>query len=116
MIPQNMTKFYINGVWVEPHSKARLGVENPATEEIVCEVALGDAEDADRAIMAARAAFDSFTVWPVAKRIALVKRILEIYNERFDDFAAAMTVEMGAPKDWAPFPAASRRRRRRRAR
>ena len=101
MIPQNMTKFYINGVWVEPHSKARLGVENPATEEIVCEVALGDDVDADRAIMAARKAFDSFTVWPVAKRIALVKRILEIYNERFDDFAAAMTVEMGAPKDWA---------------
>ena len=101
MIPQNMTKFYINGAWVEPHSKARLGVENPATEEIVCEVALGDNEDADRAIMAARAAFDSFTVWPVAKRIALVKRILEIYNERYDDFASAMTVEMGAPKDWA---------------
>ena len=101
MIPQNMTKFYINGEWVEPHSKARLGVENPATEEIVCEVALGDDEDADRAIMAARAAFDAFTVWPVAKRIALVKRILEIYNERYDDFASAMTVEMGAPKDWA---------------
>jgi aldehyde dehydrogenase (NAD+) len=41
-----------------------MGVENPATEEIVCEVAMGNAEDADRAILAARAAFDSWTVPP----------------------------------------------------
>ena len=101
MIPENMTKFYINGAWVEPHSKTRMGVENPATEEIVAQVALGDNDDADRAIMAARAAFDSFTVWPVQKRIDLVRRILEIYNERYDDFASAMTVEMGAPTEWA---------------
>jgi hypothetical protein len=35
MIPANMLKFYINGQWVDPISKARMGVENPATEEIV---------------------------------------------------------------------------------
>ena len=70
MIPANMLKFYINGQWVEPISKNRMGVENPATEEIVCEVAMGNAEDADRAILAARAAFDSWTYRPVAERIA----------------------------------------------
>ena len=101
MIPQNMTKFYINGEWVEPLSKTRVGVENPATEEIVCEVALGNREDADRAIMAARAAFDSWTVTPPKERIALVKRILEIYNERYEDFAQVMSTEMGAPITWA---------------
>ena len=53
MIPANMTKFYIDGAWAEPLSKARMGVENPATEEIVCEVALGNTEDADRAVAAA---------------------------------------------------------------
>jgi aldehyde dehydrogenase (NAD+) len=46
VIPQNMTKFYINGAWVEPLSKTRMGVENPASEEIVCEVAMGNAGDA----------------------------------------------------------------------
>ncbi len=101
MISANMTKFYINGAWVEPLSAARIGVENPATEEIVCQMAMGNDADADRAIMAARAAFDSWTVVPVVQRITLLKRILEIYNARADDFAAAMTMEMGAPKSWA---------------
>ncbi len=97
MIPANMLKFYINGQWVDPISTTRKGVENPATEEIVCEVALGSAADADRAIMAARAAFDSWTVTPVKDRIALVKRILAVYNDRIEDFAQVMSTEMGAP-------------------
>ena len=101
MISANMTKFYINGAWVEPISKQRMGVENPANEEIVAQVAIGNAEDADRAIMAARAAFDAYTVWPVADRIALVRRILEVYNSRYEDFAQAMSTEMGAPIEWA---------------
>ncbi|NJM84417.1 MAG: aldehyde dehydrogenase family protein [Tabrizicola sp.] len=101
MIPANMLKFYINGRWVDPMSKNRTGVENPATEEIVCEVALGSDADADAAVTAARAAFDAWTVRPVAERIALVRRILEIYNERYEDFAQVMSTEMGAPIGWA---------------
>jgi aldehyde dehydrogenase (NAD+) len=101
MISANMTKFYINGAWVEPISTKRIGVENPATEEIVCEVAIGNEADADRAIAAARAAFDAYTVWPVQKRIDLVKRILAVYNARYEDFAQAMSTEMGAPMEWA---------------
>jgi aldehyde dehydrogenase (NAD+) len=101
MIPANMLKFYINGQWVDPISKNRMGVENPATEEIVCEVAMGNREDADRAIAAARAAFDSWTYRPAAERLAVVKRILEIYNDRYEDFAQVMSTEMGAPITWA---------------
>jgi aldehyde dehydrogenase (NAD+) len=101
MISANLTKFYINGAWVEPISAARMGVENPATEEIVAEVALGNQADIDAAIAAARAAFDAYTVWPVADRIALVKRILEVYNDRYEDFAQAISTEMGAPIEWA---------------
>lgn len=97
----HMTQFYINGAWVEPKSKARMGVENPATEEIVAEVALGNIEDVDAAIAAARAAFDAFTVWPVEQRIALVKRVLEVYNSRYEDVAQAVSTEMGAPITWA---------------
>ena len=101
MISDNLGKFYINGAWVAPRSAARMGVENPATEEIVAQVALGDLRDIDAAVAAARAAFDSYTVWPVQKRIDLVKRILEIYNARAEDFAQAMSTEMGAPITWA---------------
>ena len=101
MISSNMTKFYINGTWVEPQSKNRMGVENPATEEIVAEVALGNEADIDAAIAAARAAFDAYTVWPVEKRIALLRRVLEVYNSRYEDFAQAMSTEMGAPIEWA---------------
>lgn len=101
MAYENLQKFYIDGAWVEPLSKDRLGVENPATEEIVGEVALGSTADADRAVAAARAAFDAWTVVPVAERIALVERILAEYNARYEEFAVAMSTEMGAPIAWA---------------
>ena len=101
MIPDNMLKFYINGQWVAPLSTNKMGVENPATEEIVCDVALGNAADADRAILAARAAFPAWTVRPVAERIAIVKRILEVYNERYEECAQVISTEMGAPIEWA---------------
>ncbi len=101
MISANLLKFYINGEWVEPLGGSRVGVENPATEEMVAEVALGSVRDADRAVAAARAAFPAFTTWPVAERIALLRRVLEIYNDRYEDFAQAMRIEMGAPVEWA---------------
>ncbi|PTX46354.1 aldehyde dehydrogenase (NAD+) [Gemmobacter caeni] len=101
MIPANLLKFYIDGAWVDPLGGERIGVENPATEEIVAEVALGSEADADRAILAARAAFDSYTATPLADRIALVRRVLEVYNSRYEDFAQAMSLEMGAPIEWA---------------
>ena len=101
MVPAHMEKFYIGGAWVTPHSSARMGVENPATEEIVAQVALGDMVDIDAAIASAKAAFPSWTVTPVAERIALVKRILDTYNEMYEEFAQVMSTEMGAPIEWA---------------
>nr|WP_290428683.1 aldehyde dehydrogenase family protein [Defluviimonas salinarum] len=93
-----MGQFYINGAWVGPGAGARtMPVENPATEEIVGEVAIGSAEDADRAILAARAAFPAFSVKPASERIALLKRVREVYLSRAEDLAQAMSVEMGAP-------------------
>jgi aldehyde dehydrogenase (NAD+) len=97
----NLSKFYINGEWVAPLGGTTMGVENPATEEIVAQVALGTVADADRAIMAARAAFDGFTAWKAADRIALLEAILAEYNKRYEEFAVAMSTEMGAPMAWA---------------
>jgi aldehyde dehydrogenase (NAD+) len=97
----NLSKFYINGEWVAPLGGTTMGVENPATEEIVAQVALGTVADADRAIAAARAAFDGFTGWTAADRIALLEAILAEYNKRYEEFAVAMSTEMGAPMAWA---------------
>ena len=97
----NTTRFYIDGAWVAPLSSQTLPIENPATEEIVGQLALGSVADTDRAIDAARAAFDGWTTTPVADRIAAVKRLLAAYNDRAEDLAQAMTTEMGAPITWS---------------
>ena len=101
-ISKHLGEFYINGAWVKPSADATsMGVENPATEEIVAEVALGSEADADKAILAARAAFGSFTTTAPAERVALLKRIHEVYKCREDDFTEAFTTEMGAPLAWS---------------
>ncbi|MEK7265450.1 MAG: aldehyde dehydrogenase family protein, partial [Pseudomonadota bacterium] len=51
---RDLTKFYINGEWVEPHGKGKLDVINPATEQPFAKIALGDAADVDKAVKAAK--------------------------------------------------------------
>jgi aldehyde dehydrogenase (NAD+) len=58
----NAKKFYIDGAWVDPISKETLAVINPATEETVETIAMGSASDVDRAVAAARKAFDSYSL------------------------------------------------------
>jgi len=101
MISDKLQKFYINGAWVDPISPDLLEVENPATGDSLGAVAMGSVADADRAILAARAAFDGFSQTPVAERIALLERILAQYMARAEDFAQAMRLEMGAPITWS---------------
>jgi len=97
----NLLKVYINGGWVEPRGRDRMSVEDPATGAVVADVALGSGADADLAVAAARAAFDGFSQWPVADRIALLDRVLATYNARAEDIAQAISLEMGAPLAFA---------------
>ena len=101
MTNPHFTQFFIDGQWVEPIGSGRLPVENPATEEIVGEIALGSAADICRAVKTAKAAFAEFSVTPVQERIAILKRLLAAYNRRYQDVADAMRIEMGAPAAWA---------------
>lgn len=94
-------QFYINGAWVDPVKPATLDVINPATEEAYTRISMGSAADVDRAVAAARAAFPAFSATSQAERLALLKRILAIYNERAEDIARAVSDEMGAPMGWA---------------
>jgi aldehyde dehydrogenase (NAD+) len=90
-------KFYVDGKWIEPVGKARIDVINPANEEVCQTIAVGGAEDVNRAVAAARRAFAAFSQTAKAERVALLRRILEIYNERLDAMAVAISDEMGAP-------------------
>ena len=72
-------------------------VLNPATEEQIGTVALGNSADVDRAVAAAKSAFDSFSLTSKADRLALLKTLKTITEKRFEDLAQAMRIEMGAP-------------------
>lgn len=89
--------FYIGGEWVAPATDARLAVIDPSTEEPFVEIALGADADVDRAVAAARAAFPSFAATTVAERVALLRRIIDVYQRRQDELARCLSREMGAP-------------------
>ena len=94
---KNCKPFYINGQWVESHSSQTLEVINPATELAIAEISLGDQADVDSAVAAAKHAFASFSQTTREQRLALLERIVEVYQSRYQDMADAITAEMGAP-------------------
>jgi aldehyde dehydrogenase (NAD+) len=94
----NEQKFYIDGAWVTPLSGNTLDVINPATEERFATIALGSEHDVNKAIGAARNAFDSFSNTDREERIKLLESIIEVYQRRQDDLASAVLQEMGAPR------------------
>jgi len=98
---RDYTRFYINGEWVEPAVPKTLDVINPANEEVCGRISLGAAADVDRAVAAARTAFASFSHTSREERLALLERIVAEYKKRYDDMAAAITEEMGAPSSLA---------------
>ncbi|MBJ6135172.1 aldehyde dehydrogenase family protein [Ochrobactrum sp. Q0168] len=93
----NHERFYINGEWVAPSAPKTLDVINPATEEAFTRISVGSAADVDKAVAAAKAAFATFSLTTREERLLLLKRVLDVYNERFEDIAQAVSAEMGAP-------------------
>ena len=98
---ENLQKFYINGAWVSPDSTATMPVINPANEAIIATVALGNAVDVDRAVAAANQAFATFSMTSKQERLALLARIKQVTETRFEDLAQAMREEMGSPITFA---------------
>jgi aldehyde dehydrogenase (NAD+) len=90
-------QFYINGAWVDPIEPKELKVINPATEEVAGVISMGSSKDVDRAVMAARRAFDSYSRSTPAERLALLERMLAAYKAHYDEIAQAISIEMGAP-------------------
>ena len=95
------TDFYINGAWVGPTVARTYPVIDPATEDQVATISLGDQADTDAAVAAARAAFPAWSATSPADRKAMLQKILTVYQDYADDMAEAIRLEMGAPHDLA---------------
>ena len=98
---QSYTQHYIDGAWVDSDGGTRHHVINPATEAPCTEITLGSAADVDKAVAAARRAFESWSQSSIEERSALLTRIIEVYKTRMPDLAKAVSEEMGAPIGFA---------------
>jgi aldehyde dehydrogenase (NAD+) len=94
---KNCRQFYIDGEWVDPAQIHDFTVINPANEEPIATISLGGAEDVDRAVAAARRAFESYSETSVRDRLSLLRRIVEIYRAKMEQMAETISLEMGAP-------------------
>jgi aldehyde dehydrogenase (NAD+) len=90
-------QFYIDGKWVDPVSPHQLDVINPANEEAMGVISLGSKADVDKAVAAARRAFESFSRTTKDERLALLQRINDAYQKRYGEMVETITREMGAP-------------------
>ncbi|MCI3949378.1 MAG: aldehyde dehydrogenase [Acidimicrobiales bacterium] len=92
-------KLFIGGEWVEPAGTGTIDVISPHSEERVGRVPEGTTADVDRAVAAARTAFDEGE-WPrltPAERVTAVRRFADLYATKFDEMATLITTEMGSP-------------------
>jgi aldehyde dehydrogenase (NAD+) len=94
---KNLNKFYINGDWVTPISTDTFPVTNPANEEIIGTIAMGNQEDVNIAVEAANEAFITYSTTSKEERLNLFKKLREVTMLRYEELAQAITCEMGAP-------------------
>ena len=94
-------EFYIDGSWVAPQAGTDFEVIDPSSEDSFATISLGGDTDTDAAVAAAKRAFADWSTTDPAVRIALVEKILEIYERRSDEMAETISREMGAPIDMA---------------
>ena len=96
---QTRDRHFIGGEWVAPSSTETIDVISPSTEEVIARVPAAKAADIDRAVKAARAAFDDGP-WPrmtVAERVDWMRKLSQGLQARMNDVALAVTTEMGCP-------------------
>ena len=92
----HLDRLFIDGAWVQSQGHGRASVIDPSTEEPVAEIALGSAQDVEKAVAAARRAFATWSVSTPASRAALLTRVHALILERTELFAQAISLEMGA--------------------
>src|SRR5581483_1251479 len=90
-------KIYINGAWVPSTGKGTLDVINSGTEEVMATIPEGTAEDVDKAVQAAAAAFPGWSATSREERAKLLTRIGEALAARTDEIAEIISKEVGMP-------------------
>jgi acyl-CoA reductase-like NAD-dependent aldehyde dehydrogenase len=90
-------KIYIGGEWVESTGTGSIEVINAATGQVMGSVPEGTTEDVEKAVAAARGAFESWSATPMAERADWMKRISEALGARMDEIAALIAQEVGMP-------------------
>ena len=90
-------KLFIGGEWIDPIGSERIDVINPTTEEPMGSIPAGTAADVDRAVDAARAAFEGWSQTPREQRATLLGAIGAGLGERGDEIAATVSAELGMP-------------------
>jgi phenylacetaldehyde dehydrogenase len=92
-------KLFINGKWVEAASGKTFPTYNPATGEVLSNVAAGDKEDIDRAVKAARAAFESgpWSKIPHSERAKMMWRLADLLEKNAEEFAQLESLDNGKP-------------------
>ena len=91
------TQLYINGQWRQAASGATIDVLNPATEEVLAQVAAGGADDGRAGADAAAAAGEGWAATPPRVRSEILRKAFDLIMARAEDFAALITLEMGKP-------------------
>ena len=101
MIAEHADQFYVDGRWQPGSGSARIAVVEPSSERIIGHIAAGGAADVDLAVAAARRAFATFSRSSVEERIELLGRIVDLIEQRSEQFAEALVSEMGAAISFA---------------
>ena len=94
---ENCLKFYIDGAWVEPTDPKPFDVINPANEQVIGQIMMGNETDVNNAVAAAKKAFETFSRTSVQERLDLLDSIIAVYQRRIGEVAETITSEMGAP-------------------
>ncbi len=89
--------FYIDGEWITPSIEHAHHVINPATEEPIAMITLGSPEDVNRAVTAAKRAFESYSQTSIHERLDWLRQIIDLYQEKSQEMAEIISLEMGAP-------------------
>ncbi len=90
-------RFYIGGTWTVPTCTDTIAVLDPTTEEVMGSIPRGTAEDADRAIQAARGAFDEWSRTPPSERARYTSQMAEVLGARMTEISGLIAHEVGTP-------------------
>jgi betaine-aldehyde dehydrogenase len=93
----NTTQLYVDGAWIDSASAATIDVVNPVTEEVIAQVAAGNAADVDKAVAAARAAFPAWSELAPKERADFLQAAADALAARSDEVGELISRDMGMP-------------------